>query len=75
MEFKMIDSAQVLANANCPVIEDGSEVIVTNIYNFTNANCQFVTIRDLHRVNLDFHGNPQPILSTIRLTDETFRKD
>lgn len=71
----MIGSTRILAKANCPVIKDGYEVIVLFIWDFPNTNTKFVTIKDLHNVNLNHHGNPEPIISTIRLTDFTFEKE
>lgn len=65
----------VLLSANCPVIADGSEVIIEEVLNFPATNSQFVIIRDAKKVNLNQHGKPEPIISTIRLTAITFESE
>ncbi|AND75467.1 hypothetical protein FDH01_gp155 [Acinetobacter phage vB_AbaM_ME3] len=70
----MIGETKVLLKANCPVIQDGCEVVITELWNFPATSSQFVTIRDLHNVNVNHHGKPEPILSTVRLTENTFEE-
>lgn len=65
---------KVLLNGNCPVIQDGEKVIISeDIHEFPATNTQFVTIRAFERVNTDRFGKPEPIISTICLTDKTFQ--
>lgn len=70
----MIGETKVLLDANCPVIQNGCEVIILDVLNFPATNAQFVTIKDLHNVNVNHNGKPEPIFSTIRLTDKTFKE-
>jgi hypothetical protein len=64
---------RVLLNGNSPNLIDGEEVVVDYIFNFPATNSQFVTIRSLNRTNINQHGKPEPIISTVRLTNKTFQ--
>lgn len=64
---------RVLLKGNSPNLIDGEEVIVDYIFNFPATNSQFVTIRSFDRFNLDRFGKPEPIVSTVRLTNKTFQ--
>lgn len=64
---------RVLLNSNSPNLIDGEEVVVDYIFNFPATNSQFVTIRSLSRTNINQHGKPEPIISTVRLTNKTFQ--
>lgn len=68
----MIGSIQVLSDANCPVIADGTKVEVVDILNFPATNSQFVILQDYENIPLNKHGQPEPIVSTVRLTEKTF---
>ena len=68
----MIGSIQVLSDANCPVIADGTKVEVLGILNFPATNSQFVTLQDHENIPLNKYGLPEPIVSTVRLTNKTF---
>ena len=68
----MIGSIQILSDANCPVIADGTKVEVTDILNFPATDSKFITIKDYENIPLNKHGQPDPIISTIRLRDNTF---
>ena len=62
----------VLLKGTSPNLIDGEEVVVDYIFNFPATNSQFVTIRSLNRTNINQHGKPEPIISTVRLTNKTF---
>lgn len=64
---------RVLLKGNSPNLIDGEEVVVDYIFNFPATNSQFVTIRSLNRTNINQHGKPEPIISTVRLTNKTFQ--
>ena len=68
----MIGSIQILSDANCPVIVDGTKVEVIDILNFPATDSKFITIKDYENIPLNKHGQPDPIISTIRLTEKTF---
>lgn len=65
---------RVLLKGNSPNLIDGEEVVVDYIFNFPATNSQFVTIRSLNRTNTNRHGKPEPIISTVRLTNKTFQE-
>ncbi len=64
---------RVLLKGNSPNLIDGEEVVMDCIFNFPATNSQFVTIRSLNRTNINQHGKPEPIISTVRLTNKTFQ--
>ena len=65
-------TVRVLLKADCPVIADGVKVEVIDILNFPATNSQFVILQDYENIPLNKHGQPDPIISTIRLRDNTF---
>ena len=66
---------RVLLNGNSPNLVDGEKVFVEHIFDFPSTNSQFVTIRSFDRFNLDRFGKPEPIVSTVRLTNKTFQEE
>lgn len=68
----MIGTIQVLNTEECPVIAVGTKVKVIDILNFPATNSQFVILQDYENIPLNKHGQPDPIISTIRLRDNTF---
>ena len=64
---------RVLLKGNSPNLIDGEKVFVDHIFDFPSTNSQFVTIRSFDRFNLDRFGKPEPIISTVRLTNKTFQ--
>ena len=64
---------RVLLNGNSPNLIDGEKVFVDHIFDFPSTDSQFVTIRSLNRTNINQHGKPEPIISTVRLTNKTFQ--
>ena len=64
---------RVLLNGNSPNLIDGEKVFVDHIFVFPSTDSQFVTIRSFDRFNLDRFGKPEPIVSTVRLTNKTFQ--
>ena len=64
---------RVLLNGNSPNLVDGEKVFVDHIFEFPSTDSQFVTIRSFDRFNLDRFGKPEPIVSTVRLTNKTFQ--
>lgn len=68
-------TVRVLLAANCPVIEDGSKVVIEEVYNFPATDSQFVTIRAWDKFNTNQHGKPEPIISTVRLYERTFQEE
>ncbi len=63
---------EVLNYEFCPVIKNGTKVIIDHIYDFPATGKKFVTIIDFENHPLDRHGNPTDIISTIPLDDKTF---
>ena len=64
---------RVLLKGNSPNLVDGEKVFVDHIFDFPSTDSQFVTIRSLNRTNINQHGKPEPIISTVRLTNKTFQ--
>ena len=64
---------RVLLKGNSPNLVDGEKVFVDHIFEFPSTDSQFVTIRSLNRTNINQHGKPEPIISTVRLTNKTFQ--
>ena len=54
---------------------NGEKVFVDHIFEFPSTDSQFVTIRSFDRFNLDRFGKPEPIVSTVRLTNKTFQEE
>jgi len=71
-DISMIGTIQVLNTEECPVIAGGTKVEVIDILNFPATNSQFVILQDYENIPLNKHGQPDPIISTIRLRDNTF---
>lgn len=66
---------RVLLNGNSPNLIDGEKVFVDHIFDFPSTDSQFVTLRSFDRFNLDRFGKPEPIVSTVRLTNKTFQEE
>ena len=64
---------RVLLNGNSLNLIDGEKVFVDHIFDFPSTDSQFVTLRSFDRFNLDRFGKPEPIVSTVRLTNKTFQ--
>ena len=75
IEDVITGTVKVLLNGTSPNLIDGEEVVVDYIFNFPATNNQFVTIRSLNRTNINQHGKPEPIISTVRLTSKTFQEE
>ena len=75
IEDVITGTVKVLLNGTSPNLIDGEEVVVDYIFNFPATNSQFVTIRSFDRFNLDRFGEPEPIVSTVRLTTKTFQEE
>ena len=71
----MKGTIRVLLNGNSPNLVDGEKVFVEHIFDFPSTDRQFVTIRSFDRFNLDRFGKPEPIVSTVRLTNKTFQEE
>ena len=75
IEDVITGTVKVLLNGTSPNLIDGEKVFVDHIFDFPSTDSQFVTIRSFDRFNLDRFGKPEPIVSTVRLTNKTFQEE
>lgn len=68
-------TVRVLLDANCPVIANGTKVDVVDILEFPATDSQFVILQDRENIPLNKHGQPEPIVSTVRLHSRTFQEE
>ena len=73
IEDVITGTVKVLLNGTSPNLIDGEKVFVDHIFDFPSTDSQFVTLRSFDRFNLDRFGKPEPIVSTVRLTNKTFQ--